>query len=151
MSSSEQQRTPEETLNEFNGDVENFIKENNEKILCVMAYAVSFEMQPYVASYQRYFNHDVISRYDTKTIYAYNLELPNFLNVYIIMKKPNDTNSGEHTRQECVDLITKFNKENEHVLGGLSAYFYELGDLEKTEELHFGDKSTLSEVKFFNL
>ena len=148
--SSEQQKTAQETLDAFNSDVENFIKENSERILCIMAYSVSFEMQPYVASYQRYFNHDIISKYDTKSIYAYNLELPNFLNVYIIMQRQGDTSSVEHTRQECKDLIVRFNRENEHVLGGLSAIFYEIGNTEKVDELHFGDKTTLNEIKFFS-
>ena len=150
MSSQSGQKSTEETLIEFNSDIENFISENKERIISVMGYAVSFDMQPYVASYQRYYNHDIISRYDSKTIYAYNLELPNFLNVYMVLRKANDNNTNEHTRQECIDLVKKFNKENEHVLAGLSAYLYDSGNPEKVEEMHFGDSSALSEIKFFN-
>lgn len=147
MSSNEQQKTKEETLSEFNTDINNFLNENKERILCMMAYSVSYDMQPYVASYQKYFNHDIITKYDSKTIYAYNLELPNFLNVYFIMKKSTDNTSGEQTRQECQDLITKFNVQNEHVLAGLSALFYDINTMEKIDEQHFGDKESLSEIQ----
>lgn len=151
MSSNEQQKSTEETLSEFNSDINNFLNENKERILCMMAYSVSFDMQPYVAGYQRSFNNDVISKYDTKTIYAYNLELPNFLNVYFIMKKSTDNTTGEQTRQECQDLITKFNGQNEHVLAGLSAFFYDINKLKKIDEQHFGDKDSLSEIQLLKI
>jgi len=147
MSNNEQQKSTEETLSEFNTDVNNFLNENKERILCMMAYSVSYDMQPYVASYQKNFNHNVISKYDAKTIYAYNLGLPNFLNVYFIMKKLTDNTTGEHTKQECQDLISKFNRENEHVLAGLSAFFYDVNKLKKIDEQHFGDKESLSEIQ----
>lgn len=150
MSTKSGEKTTEQTLTEFNNDIEKFISENKDRILSIMGYAVSFDMQPYVASYQRYYNHDIISRYDSKTIYAYNLELPNFLNVYMVLKKANDNTSNEDTRQECINLINKFNKENEHVLAGLSAFIYETGNPEKVEEIHHGDKDSLKEIKFFN-
>ena len=147
MSSSGQQKSTEETLTEFNTETEEFIEENKERILCMFAYSVSFEMQPYVASYQRYFNHDLISTFDAKTIYAYNLELPHFLNVYIILRKSGDNTHGEKTNEICRELVQKFTGQNEHVLAGLTAFFYDTKKMEKIDEYNFGDKDTLKEIK----
>ena len=147
MSSSGQQKSTEETLTEFNTETEEFIEENKERILCMFAYSVSFEMQPYVASYQRYFNHDLISTFDAKTIYAYNLELPHFLNVYIILRKSGDNTDDEKTNEICRELVQKFTGQNEHVLAGLTAFFYDTKKMEKIDEYNFGDKDTLKEIK----
>lgn len=147
MSSHTEQRPTEETLGEFNSDINNFLNENKSRILCMMAYSVSFDMQPYVASYQKYFNHDIISKYDAKTIYAYNLELPHFLNVYFILKKGNDNNTDEQTSEICKELVNKFTGQNEHVLAGLSALFFDINKQEKNDEFHFGDKDTLKVIQ----
>ena len=55
MSSNGQQKSTKENLSEFNSDINNFLNENKERILCMMAYSVSFDMQPYVASSQKRF------------------------------------------------------------------------------------------------
>ena len=85
MTTDQSGKTAEQTLKDFNSDLDSYIKENRQKILCMMAYSVSFEFQPYVASFQKYFNQEVILKYDTKSIYAYNVDLPHFLAVYFIM------------------------------------------------------------------
>ena len=146
MSSHTAQKPTEETLGEFNSDINNFLNENKGRILSMMAYSVSFDMQPYVASYQKYYNHDISSKYDAKTIYAYNLELPHFLNVYFILKKANDNTADEQTTEKCKELVNKFTVQNEHVLVGLSAFFFDINKQEKFDEFHFGDKDTLKEI-----
>ena len=151
MSSTGQHKTTEETLAEFNSETAAFIEENKDRILCMFGYSVSFEMQPYVASYQRYFNHDIISTFDAKTIYAYNLELPHFLNVYIILKKTGDNTTDEKTNEVCMELVQKFTGQNEHVLAGLTAFFYDLKKMEKIDEYNFGDKETLKEIQALNV
>ena len=148
MSSHTEQKPTEETLGEFNSDINNYLNENKGRILCMMAYSVSFDMQPYVASYQKYYNHDIISKYDAKTIYAYNLELPHFLNVYFILKKANDNTADEQTTEKCKELVNKFTRQNEHVLAGLSAFFFDINKQEKIDESHFGDKETLKDIQF---
>ncbi len=147
MSSHTEQKPPEETIAEFNKDINMFLNENKERILCMMAYSVSFDMQPYVASYQRYFNHDIISTYDAKTIYAYNLELPHFMNVYFILKKSGDNTTDEKTNEICKELVDKFKGHNEHVLAGLSAIFYGIKGQGKIGDFHFGDTDTLKEIE----
>ncbi len=126
MSSHTEQKPTEETLGEFNSNINNYLNENKSRILSMMAYSISFDMQPYVASYQKYFNHDIISKYDAKTIYAYNLELPHFLNVYFILNKANDNTADEQTTEKCKELVNKFTRQNEHVLVGLSAFFFDI-------------------------
>lgn len=148
MSSHTEQKPTEETLGEFNSDINNYLNENKGRILCMMAYSVSFDMQPYVASYQKYYNHDIISKYDAKTIYAYNLELPHFLNVYFILKKANDNTADEQTTEKCKELVNKFTRQNEHVLAGLSSFFFDINKQEKIDESHFGDKETLKDIQF---
>ena len=147
MSSDTEQKSTEETLEELNNDTNNFISENKGKILCMMAYSVSFDMQPYVASYQRYFNHDLTAKYDAKTIYAYNLELPHFMNVYFILKKATEKPAAEEDKEICKELVNNFKGHNEHVLAGLSAFFYDIEKQEKVDEYHFGDKETLKEIQ----
>ncbi len=147
MSSHTEQKPTEETLAEFNKDINTFLKENKERILCMMAYSVSFDMQPYVASYQRYFNHDIISTYDAKTIYAYNLELPHFMNVYFILKKAGDNTADEQTNEICKELVDKFKGHNEHVLAGLSAIFWDVKKQDKIGDYNFGDTDTLKEIE----
>ena len=149
MSNNETLKTPEETLKEFNSELEDYIKENKGKILCMMAYSVSFEFQPYVASFQKYFNQEVIMKYDTKSIYAYNLELANFLAVYFIMMKDKHTkDNSSDTHKECLELITKFANFNEHALSGLSAIFFDEKELQKIDEFHFGNEETLADIEF---
>jgi len=148
MSSHTEQKPTEETLGEFNSNINNYLNENKSRILSMMAYSISFDMQPYVASYQKYFNHDIISKYDAKTIYAYNLELPHFMNVYFILKKANDNTADEQTTEKCKELVNKFTRQNEHVLAGLSAFFFDINKQEKIDEFHFGDKETLKDIQF---
>ena len=149
MSNDEPQKTPEETLKEFNNDLEDYIKENKGKILGIMAYAVSFEFQPYVASFQRYFNQEVILKYDTKSIYAYNPELTNFLAVYfIMMKDKHKKENSDDTHKECLEFITKFANFNEHALSGLSAQIFDEEELQKIDEFHFGNEETLADIEF---
>jgi len=151
MSSIDPKKTPEESLRDFNEEINNFLSENKDRIICMMAYSVSFEMQPYVASYQRYFNHDIISTYNAKTIYVYNLELPHFINVYFILKKATDNTADEKIIETCKDLIDKFSGQNEHVLAGLSALFFDSKKQERIDEFHFGDKETLKEIQTLQL
>lgn len=149
MTNDEPNKSAEQTLKEFNSDLDNYIKENREKILCMMAYSVSFEYQPYVASFQKYFNQEVIQKYDTKSIYAYNLELPNFLAVYFIKKKDKHEKSNSlDTHKDCLELITKFANFNEHALSGLSAVFFDEDESQKIDEFHFGNEETLIDVEF---
>ena len=149
MTDDKAQKTPEQTLIDFNSDLNGYIKENRDKILCMMAYAVSYEFQPYVASFQKYFNQEVIQKYDTKSIYAYNVELPNFLAVYFIKKKDKHTkNNNVDTHKECLELITKFANFNEHALSGLSALFFDEDEAQKIDEFHFGNEETLIDVEF---
>ena len=149
MTSAENVKKIEETLKQFNIETESFINENKGKILCVMAYAVTYEYQPYVASYQKYFNQEVIQNYNTKSIYAHNFELPNFIAVYIIMKKENTSYDPEETQKNCSELITKFWNYNSHVLPGLAANFYDGDNFEKTDELRFENLEPLDVVDFF--
>ena len=149
MTTDQSGKTAEQTLKEFNSELDSYIKEKREKILCMMAYSVSFEFQPYVASFQKYFNQEVILKYDTKSIYAYNLDLPNFMAVYFIMKKDKHEKSNNvDTHKECLEFITKFTNFNEHALSGLSAIFFDEEELQKIDEFHFGNEETLIDVEF---
>ena len=149
MPENEPLKTADETLKEFNGDLESYINEKKGKILCMMAYAVSFEFQPYVASFQKYFNQEVILKYDTKSIYAYNPQLENFLAVYFIMKKDRHKKNGNtETHKECLELVTKFANFNEHALSGLSAIFLDEKESQKIDEFHFGNEETLADIEF---
>ena len=149
MTIDQSDKTAEQTLKDFNSDLDSYIKENREKILCMMAYSVSFEFQPYVASFQKYFNQEVILKYDTKSIYAYNVDLPQFLAVYFIMKKDKHKKSNNvDTHKECLEFITKFANFNEHALSGLSAIFFDEEEFQKIDEFHFGNEETLIDVEF---
>ena len=149
MSSAENAKNIEETLKKFNHETDDFVKANKGNILCVMAYAVTYEYQPYLASYQRYFNQEVILKYDAKSIYAHNFDLPHFIAVYIIMKKEKASYDPESTQKECIELITKFWNYNSHVLPGLAANFYDGENFEKTVELRFENLEPLDIVDFF--
>ncbi|MGI9535160.1 MAG: hypothetical protein ACR2NW_09430 [Thermodesulfobacteriota bacterium] len=143
------QKSPEQTLIDFNSDLDSYIKENSGRILCIMAYSVSFEFQPYVASFQKYFNQEVILKYDTKSIYAYNLDLPNFLAVYFIKKKEtHEKSNGTDNHKKCLELVSKFSNFNEHALSGLSAVFFDEEESQKIDEFHFGNEETLIDVEF---
>jgi len=148
MLNDEPQKTAEETLKEFNKNLDSYIHEKKEKILCIMAYAVSFEFQPYVASFQKYFNQQVIMKYDTKSIYAYNKDLSNFLAVYFIMMKDKHKKNEIDTHKECLELVTKFANFNEHALSGLSAIIYDEEDLQKVDDFNFGNEETLADIEF---
>ena len=141
-------KSPEETLKDFNSELDSYYNENRESVLCMMAYSVSFEFQPYVASFQKYFNQEVIVKYDTKSIYAYNMDLPHFIAVYIIMRKKKSEKNNEEAHKECLELVTKFANFNEHALSGLSAVFFDENELHKMDEFHFGNEETLIDVEF---
>ena len=68
----------EKTLERFNKEALDFMIENQNKIACAIVYALSHLNQPLIAGYQRYFNQNVILKYDSKSVFAYNPDLPDF-------------------------------------------------------------------------
>ena len=75
----------EKTLERFNKESLDFMIENQNKIACAIVYTLSHLNQPLIAGYQRYFNQNVILKYDSKVVFAHNPDLPDFLCAYFIL------------------------------------------------------------------
>lgn len=135
-------------LEEFNKDVKDFMDENSDKIACLIAYAVNYMFQPFLSSYQRYFNENVNLIYDSKTLYASHKDLPNFLCVYFVLLKDGKKADSESVHKDCKIYINNFAEFNSEILSGFSGFIYDIDNAKIIDELHQGDKETLKDMQF---
>ena len=140
----------EKLIDEFNEEVENFIEENSKKIACMIAYSVPHMYQPFLATYQQYFNQNVTNIYDSRSFYIGNKDLPDFLCVYFVLLKEGENVESKTVHEHCKVYINNFAEFNKGPLSGLSAYAYDIESLKIIDELHKGDKESLRAMKFLN-
>ena len=141
----------EDVLEEFNKNINSFIEENSNRIVCILAYSIPSEFQPMVITYHKLFNEEVRLKYDSKVYYANHPELPDLLVAYFILVKEGEESDSKSAHEDCLYYINKFAEYNINVTGGVSALFYDVNDSKIIDELHQGDRDTLKEIRFLNL
>ena len=141
----------EETLKRFNKEALDFMIENQSRIACAIVYALSHLNQPLIAGYQRYFNNNVILKYDSKSVFAHNPDLPDFLCAYfILVRKPEKANLKEITEDSKV-YVNNFLEFNMEILSGISCFIFDIESGKIVERVDRGKKESLESVEFLNI
>ena len=138
------------TIDEFNKEVNEFINDNSDRIVCMITSAVDYMYQPLVVSYQKYFNQNVITIYDSKAIYAHNHEMPNFIYTYFVLTKENKKHDSATVKEHCEIYVNNFIDFNKDVFAAISACIYDMGKFELIDEKIHGDLSNLKGLEFLN-
>lgn len=141
----------EETLKRFNKEALDFMIENQSKITCAIVYALSHLNQPLIAGYQRYFNNNVILKYDSKAVFAHNPDLPDFLCAYfILVRNPEKADHKEVTEDSKV-YVNNFLEFNMEIISGISCFIFDTKSGEVIERVDRGKKESLESVEFLNI
>jgi hypothetical protein len=141
----------EKTLERFNKEALDFMIENQNKIACAIVYALSHLNQPLIAGYQRYFNQNVILKYDSKVVFAHNPDLPDFLCAYfILVRKPNKADPKE-TIEDSKMYANNFLEFNLEILSGISCFVFDIKSGEVVERIDRGKKESMESVQFLNI
>ena len=142
---------PEKTLEKFNKEALDFMIENQNKIACAIVYALSHLNQPLIAGYQRYFNDNVIQKYDSKAVFAHNSDLSDFLCAYfILVRKPEKTDKKEIIEDSKV-YVNNFMEFNMEILSGISCFIFDIESGEIIERVDRGKKESMESVEFLNI
>ncbi|MCY4262764.1 MAG: hypothetical protein OXC97_05565 [Candidatus Dadabacteria bacterium] len=142
---------PEKTLERFNKEALDFMIENQNKIAVAIVYALSHLNQPLIAGYQRYFNNNVILKYDSKAVFAHNADLPDFLCAYfILVRKPEKTDKKEIVEDSRV-YVNNFLEFNMEILSGISCFIFDIQSGEVIERVDRGSKESIESVEFLNI
>lgn len=141
----------EETLKRFNKEALDFMIENQSKIACAIVYALSHLNQPLIAGYQRYFNNNVIMKYDSKSVFAHNPDLPDFLCAYfILVRKPEKADLKEIIEDSKV-YVNNFLEFNTEILSGISCFIFDIEGGNIVERVDHGKKESLESVEFLSI
>ncbi len=141
----------EETLERFNKEALDFMIENQNKIACAIVYALSHLNQPLIAGYQRYFNNNVILKYDSKAVFAHNPDLPDFLCAYFILVKNPDKADKKEVIEDSKIYVNNFLEFNMEILSGISCFVFDIENGEIIERVDRGKKESMESVKFLNI
>lgn len=142
---------PEKTLERFNKEALDFMIENQSRIAVAIVYALSHLNQPLIAGYQRYFNNNVILKYDSKAVFAHNADLPDFLCAYfILVRKPEKTDKNEILEDSKV-YVNNFLEFNMEILTGISCFIFDIESGEVIERVDRGKKESMESVEFLNI
>ena len=141
----------EKTLERFNKESLDFMIENQNKIACAIVYALSHLNQPLIAGYQRYFNQNVILKYDSKVVFAHNPDLPDFLCAYFILVRNPDKADPEETIEDSKMYVNNFLEFNMEILSGISCFIFDIKSGEVVERVDRGKKESMESVQFLNI
>ena len=142
---------PEKTLEQFNKEALDFMIENQNKIACAIVYALSNLNQPLIAGYQRYFNQNVILKYDSKAVFAHNADLPDFLCAYFILVRKPDEADPKETIEDSKMYANNFLEFNLEILSGISCFVFDIKSGEVVERIDRGKKESMESVQFLNI
>jgi len=142
---------PENTLKHFNKEALDFMIENQNKIACAIVYALSHLNQPLIAGYQRYFNDNVILKYDSKAVFAHNADLPDFLCAYFILVRKPDKADPKETIEDSKIYVNNFLEFNMEILSGISCFIFDIESGEVVERFDRGKKESMESVEFLNI
>ena len=140
-----------ETLKRFNKEALDFMIENQSKIACAIVYALSHLNQPLIAGYQRYFNNNVILKYDSKAVFAHNPDLPDFLCAYFILVRKPDKADPEEIIEDSKIYVNNFLEFNTEILSGISCFIFDIESGNIVERFDQGKKESLESVEFLNI
>ncbi len=138
----------EKTLERFNKEVLDFMVENQSQIACAIVYALSHLNQPLIAGYQRYFNQNVILKYDSKAVFAHNPDLPDFLCAYFILVRNPDKANREEIIEDSKVYINNFLEFNTEILSGISCFIFDTKSGDLIERVDHGKKESLKSIEF---
>lgn len=139
------------SLEQFNKEALDFMLENQDRIACAIVYALSHLNQPLIAGYQRYFNQNVILKYDSKAVFAHNPDLPDFLCAYfILVRDPEDADPKEVLGDSRI-YVNNFMEFNLEIISGISAFVFDIKNGEILERTDKGKKESLECVEFLNI
>ena len=141
----------EKTLERFNKEALDFMIENQNKIACAIVYALSHLNQPLIAGYQRYFNQNVILKYDSKVVFAHNPDLPDFLCAYFILVRKPDKADPKETIEDSKMYVNNFLEFNLEILSGISCFVFDIKSGEVVERIDRGRKESMESVQFINI
>ncbi len=141
----------EETLERFNKESLDFMIENQNKIACAIVYTLSHLNQPLIAGYQRYFNQNVILKYDSKVVFAHNPDLPDFLCAYFILVRNPDKADPKETIEDSKMYVNNFLEFNLEILSGISCFVFDIKSGEVVERIDRGKKESMESVQFLNI
>ncbi len=141
----------EKTLERFNKESLDFMIENQNKIACAIVYTLSHLNQPLIAGYQRYFNQNVILKYDSKVVFAHNPDLLDFLCAYFILVRNPDKADPKETIEDSKMYVNNFLEFNMEILSGISCFIFDIKSGEVVERVDRGKKESLESVEFLNI
>ena len=141
----------EKTLERFNKESLDFMIENQNKIACAIVYTLSHLNQPLIAGYQRYFNQNVILKYDSKVVFAHNPDLPDFLCAYFILVRKPDKADPKETIEDSKMYVNNFLEFNLEILSGISCFVFDIKSGEVVERIDRGKKESMESVEFLNI
>ena len=141
----------EETLKRFNKEALDFMIENQSKIACAIVYALSHLNQPLIAGYQRYFNNNVILKYDSKAVFAHNPDLPDFLCAYFILVRRPDKADKKEIIEDSKIYVNNFLEFNIEILSGISCFVFDIESGEVVERTDRGRKESMESVEFLSI
>lgn len=140
-----------ETLKRFNKEALDFMIENQSRIACAIVYALSHLNQPLIAGYQRYFNNNVILKYDSKSVFAHNPDLPDFLCAYFILVRKPEKADKKETIEDSKIYVNNFLEFNMEILSGISCFIFDTESGEVVERVDRGKTESLESVQFLNI
>ena len=141
----------EKTLKRFNKEALDFMIENQSKIACAIVYALSHLNQPLIAGYQRYFNQNVIMKYDSKAVFAHNPDLPDFLCAYFVLVRNPDKADKKEIIEDSKIYVDNFLEFNLEILSGISCFIFDTESGEVVERVDRGKKESMKSVEFLNI
>lgn len=141
----------EKTLERFNKEALDFMIENQNKIACAIVYALSHLNQPLIAGYQRYFNNNVIMKYDSKAVFAHNPDLPDFLCAYFVLVRNPDKADKSETIEDSKVYVDNFLEFNMEILSGISCFIFDIENGDVVERVDHGKKESMESVEFLNI
>ena len=137
-------------INEYNSKINKCIEDNADRIACILAYSVIAEFNPYVVTYHKHFNEEVLTKYDANVFFATNSENGNLLITYFIFAKDTQKDEPESVRADCNTYVSKFAEYNKEVTAGVAARFYDVSTSKQVEEFNQGNKESLKDFTFLN-
>ena len=141
----------EKTLERFNKESLDFMIENQNKIACAIVYALSHLNQPLIAGYQRYFNQNVILKYDSKVVFAHNPDLPDFLCAYFILVRKPDKADNKEIIEDSKIYANNFLEFNLEILSGISCFVFDIKSGKVVERIDRGSKESMKSVGFLRI
>lgn len=139
------------SLEQFNKEALDFMLENQNRIACAIVYALSHLNQPLIAGYQRYFNQNVILKYDSKAVFAHNPDLPDFLCAYFILVRDTEDADPKEVLGDSRIYVNNFMEFNLEIISGISAFIFDIKNGEILERTDKGKKESLECVEFLNI